>query len=398
MLFTSCSDDKEAWEKLPDTPITGADAYLTFNGERSYGQVTLTPFSQTEGSINLDNVIPGYLSVDMDVKMAEQPDGSFALEGSKSLTTAPEMMPGTRSVASYIIYKLTAKGSVSPDGKATVAIESKINKPASGNMTGLWHLPAMLPLTPEMKAESPAVVDIKLLGQPEKSAELSAEISMLAGAMLYQTVGEVEFNDNGNLTVIYSPVLDFTRMLTDGIDRNAGIFKELNPRNLSSGSNLVFWFYIAGAAHFSPYIPNIMYKIAVDNGQNPNLNDGATQEKLEAAIAALAEAGIDTQKMMTFFNRLNSTGIPVHAKAADGKLTLVITKDMIDPVVDIIAPALPALDARLTEFLAENSNSEIAALLTEKIFPALGVKSLTELGILWQKGVEDFTVTINLIK
>lgn len=398
MLFTACSDDKEAWEKLPDTPITGADAMLTFNGERSYGQVTLTPVSQTAGSIYLDNVIPGYLSVDMDVKMTEQPDGSFAIEGTKSLTTPPEMMPESRSDASFILYKLTAKGSVSPAGKAVIAIESKINESAAGNMTGLWHLPAMLPLTPEMMAESPVVVDIKLLGQPEKSAELSAEMSMLAGAMLYQTVGELDFNENGNLTLVYSPVLDFARLLTDGIDRTSGTFKELNPRNLSSGSNLVFWFYAKGAVHFSPYIPNIMYKIAVDNGQDPNLNDGATQEKLQAAIASLAEMGIDTEKMLTIFNGLNATGIPVPGKAADGKLTLLITKDMIDPFVELLAPALPALDARFTEFLADESNAGVAAILTEKIFPALGVKNLTELGMLWQKGVEDFTITINLRK
>ena len=77
MLATfGCSDDdnKAPWEELPSGPITGADAMITFNGDRSYGSVQIKADNSSKGVINVVNVLPGYPEVTMAVDMAQQPD------------------------------------------------------------------------------------------------------------------------------------------------------------------------------------------------------------------------------------------------------------------------------------------------------------------------------------
>ena len=82
-----CSDDdnKAPWEELPSGPITGADAMITFNGDRSYGSVQIKADNSSKGVINVVNVLPGYPEVTMDVDMAQQPDGSFNVTGATTL-------------------------------------------------------------------------------------------------------------------------------------------------------------------------------------------------------------------------------------------------------------------------------------------------------------------------
>lgn len=399
LLMAGCSDDKAAWEQLPSGPITGADAMLTFNGDRSYGRVILDAESADRGELELDNVIPGYPSVDMDVTLKEMPDGTLAVEGKKSLKDAPEIMPSTRSdTPPFVIYDLKVSGVITTQGKARIDVVSQLTQQASGNLVGAWVPKVMLPVSAEMMKNSPVVVNIALRGNAAESASLSADMSMLAGALLTQAVGSIDFRADGNFIIGYPATVDLARALTDGIDLATGQFKALRPMSLTTGKNLVFWYKMGEMVCFTPYIPNITYQIAVDAGQNPNLNDGATQEKLEKMIAEIAAMGVDTKKMLALFDRLNDHGIPFGAGASSSDLTIVITKKMLDPVMELIAPALPELDSKLAAFLADEKNAELAALLTEKIFPRLGVKNLQEFATLWATQIEDFTITLNFSK
>ena len=256
----------------------------------------------------------------------------------------------------------------------------------------------MLPVSAELMAHAPVVIEIGLKGQPEKSAELSATLSLLGGLALYNSVGALDLQENGSMVVDYSTAIDLARAMREGIDQTNGIYKAIADFKGSTGRNLVFWYSRNPFLMVTPYIPNISYKIDVDNGKNPNLNDGAVTEKLEKLLADIAAMGIDTKALMATFESLNSTGIPVVATASGTSLKLVIDKKMLDPFVGLLAPALPALDAKLKDYLADPANAAVADILTSQLFPALGITSLQDLGKLWEEGIDTFTVTINLVK
>ena len=70
-LFTACSDDDvNAWEQLPQTEISGANATLTFNGNAlNDGSVQLPVNNARSGVLTMKNVVPGYRSVPVNVTL-----------------------------------------------------------------------------------------------------------------------------------------------------------------------------------------------------------------------------------------------------------------------------------------------------------------------------------------
>lgn len=367
LLLANCSSDKESWEQLPSTPITGADATITFNGERSFGIVTLDAQSATTGVLTLDNVIPGYSLENVNVTLDEKTDGSFAVDGSKTLVSPPMIMPLSRSDASPIgIYELKATGVVTKEGKAFIDITTAMTAEAGNDMAGRWMPENMLPVAVPYLSHAPAVVSITLAGKPEESAELSTRLSLAAGAIIYNVIGALELASDGNLTVEYSPEIDAEKIIAQGIDDAAGEYADLKLPKLSSAKNMIFWYAEGEMLAVSPIVPKIIYQVAVDKGENPNLNDGATTEKTEKLIADLAAKGVDTTSLLKMFDKLNATGIPMGLKHEGNNMSIIITKEMIDPIITLLSPALPSL----------------------------GIKELEELGKVWQE-VTDFSLTLN---
>lgn len=367
LLLANCSSEKESWEQLPSTPITGADATITFNGERSFGIVTLDAQSATTGVLTLDNVIPGYSLENVNVTLDEKTDGSFAVDGSKTLVSPPMIMPLSRSDASPIgIYELKATGVVTKEGKAFIDITTAMTAEAGNDMAGRWAPENMLPVAVPYLSHAPAVVSITLAGKPEESAELSTRLSLAAGAIIYNVIGAVELASDGNLTVEYSPEIDAEKIIAQGIDDAAGEYADLKLPKLSSAKNMIFWYAEGEMLAVSPIVPKIIYQVAVDKGENPNLNDGATTEKTEKLIADLAAKGVDTTRLLKMLDKLNATGIPMGLKHEGNNMSIIITKEMIDPIITLLSPALPSL----------------------------GIKELEELGKVWQE-VTDFSLTLN---
>ncbi|MDE6416036.1 MAG: hypothetical protein K2K68_03290 [Duncaniella sp.] len=398
LMAVSCSDDKKPWQEIPSSHITGSDAVVTFNGDRSYGVVTVHTRSESRAVVSLSNIIPGYSDITIPADMKQSGDGTFALTGSTTLSTPPVIFPISRADALPEIYRMDLTGTVTTSGKAQIAVTSTLTAEAQGNITGKWVPEKMLPVSAELMAHAPVVIEIGLKGQPEKSAELSATLSLLGGLALYNSVGALDLQENGSMVVDYSTAIDLARAMREGIDQTNGIYKAIADFKGSTGRNLVFWYSRNTFLMVTPYIPNISYKIDVDNGKNPNLNDGAVTEKLEKLLADIAAMGIDTKALMATFESINSTGIPVVATASGTSLKHVIDKKMLDPFVGLLAPALPALDAKLKDYLADPANAAVADILTSQLFPALGITSLQDLGKLWEEGIDTFTVTINLVK
>lgn len=128
-LFTACSDDDvNAWEQLPQTEISGANATLTFNGNAlNDGSVQLTVNNATSGVLTLKNVVPGYPSVPVNVTLEEQTNGSFSFSGQTDLNALPEEAV-TKNEDTVALLKVTVNGSITLDGmvKANIAADGPV--------------------------------------------------------------------------------------------------------------------------------------------------------------------------------------------------------------------------------------------------------------------------------
>ncbi|MGN0309255.1 MAG: DUF4925 domain-containing protein, partial [Bacteroides sp.] len=128
-LFTACSDDDvNAWEQLPQTEISGANATLTFNGNAlNDGSVQLTVNNATSGVLTLKNVVTGYPSVPVNVTLEEQTNGSFSFSGQTDLNALPEEAV-TKNEDTVALLKVTVNGSITLDGmvKANIAADGPV--------------------------------------------------------------------------------------------------------------------------------------------------------------------------------------------------------------------------------------------------------------------------------
>lgn len=116
-LFSACSDDDvNAWEQLPQTEISGANATLTMNGSTlTEGSVQLAVNNATAGVLTLKNVVPGYPSVPVNVTLEEQTNGSFSFSGQADVNALPETT-ATKSENTVALLKVAVNGTITLDG------------------------------------------------------------------------------------------------------------------------------------------------------------------------------------------------------------------------------------------------------------------------------------------
>lgn len=133
-LFTACSDDDDTtWQQIPTDEISVEDgATLNINGEISKtGTVQMTVKNQSEATLALKNVIPGYSDLDVNVELEKKADNSFLFAGTTEVNTAPS----TREVASDpAILTVEVDGTITLDGKVTV----NINASGPGLLVGTY--------------------------------------------------------------------------------------------------------------------------------------------------------------------------------------------------------------------------------------------------------------------
>ena len=121
-LFTACSDDEDtSWQQIPETEINvGENATLTMNGVAvTTGSVQMTVNDATNGVLTLNNVVPGYDNVQVNVVLEKQADETFRFTGSQELATAPD----TKDEASATpIMTVTVEGYISLEGEVSVDV------------------------------------------------------------------------------------------------------------------------------------------------------------------------------------------------------------------------------------------------------------------------------------
>lgn len=122
-LFTACSeDDNKPWKEIPQGEISAnsGNATLLINGESSTtGSVKMSVKNESEATLEMKNVIPGYSDLNVDVKLQKQSDNSYKFSGTAHINTAPT----TRLAASApALLTVEVNGTITLDGKVNLNV------------------------------------------------------------------------------------------------------------------------------------------------------------------------------------------------------------------------------------------------------------------------------------
>ena len=112
-FFVSCSDDDDkAWKNIPQDEIEIQKVTFEVNGEQATtGTLQMAVKNGSEAVLTLKNVIPGYATIPVNVKLEEQADDSFVFSGEEGLTTPPAMLI-VRSDAKPVILNVKVEGKI----------------------------------------------------------------------------------------------------------------------------------------------------------------------------------------------------------------------------------------------------------------------------------------------
>ncbi len=407
VAFAACSDDPAAWENLPTEPISGESAKLTVNGSTTEtGSVQLTATSATQGTLLLTNVLYGYDEITMDVNLSERTDGTgtFDIEGKTGLTKIPAI--NARATEEPVIYNVSVTGSISPEGKIEVTLNSVLSTEAQGGLTGKWNLLTNLTMNDEGAViMSPFLVTWSAQDpDPEKAnaEQLATILRPLGSSLLYQFLHSLTFLPDGTVTAEYWNAEGFN-MQTDMIDylfaldeNEAGesiirIIRE-NPQWSDSPKNLLYWYVKGDYLYIVPDIAAILAQIKKDSG-----SDVVGGLDMNSIKDTLKKFGIDAEALLQLVPKWMETGIPLKYEKTENGLKLSADKEMCGPVIEALLPALPKLDEALAKLVAENPEDEMIQMLP-MLKLLLGIENFAALDPIWKNNTNQFEVSLNFEK
>ena len=409
MAFAACSEDEPvapaAWEQLPTAPISGENATLTVNGQSgTSGSVQLTAASATQGTLLLENVLPGYAAIEMEVTLTERPDGTFDLAGEKGLTTPPAMI--TKAADEPVIFQVSAAGNISPEGKASITLTSVLSTEAQGGLTGAWDLLKKVTVDDYgalLTAPVLATWSAKDLEQPN-AEQLATTVRTIASTLLYQFLHSVTFSKEGTATAEYRKLgeeFDFQSEIMNCMFYGFEYDEDYNPIGiadlhpdipwLDSPKNLLYWYVKDGYLYVVPDIAAILAQIKEDSGSDVS----GGQSGITGLLTSLGEYGINVEALLPLVMQWMETGIPLkYEKTADG-LKLYADKEMCRPVIEALLPALPKLDEKIAELA--NSEDPMMQTLPTMLPTMLGVENLASLKTIWENNTDQFEISLHFV-
>lgn len=398
VLSPACSDETAAWQELPTTPISGADATLTVNGVKADGSVTLTPSSATQGTLSLDNVFPGYEQIAVYVTLSERNDGSFDFSGSTTLSTPPAMMT-RESASSTPILAISVSGNLTPAGKVSASVTSLLSDEAQGGLTGSWNLQNYM--IANVNESTTDTAPLQLIWTPIDAAQpnmayASNLISLFGSCAVAQLLKTVTFHADGNITANYWTELTMDDLfsyeeseLEDG--RSYVTFIISHEWLESPKNNLAFWYAMDGLIYIVPNIDAIMAQVGEDSGETPALEDF----DITALIGTLTQYGVDITPLIPVVTQMLYTGIPLRYIISDGSLCLYVDKQMATPFMDLLMALTPMLDELLAQAAEEDEN---LAMLKNMLPFLFGIEKLSDMQSIWANNTDDFGIELNFSK
>ncbi|WP_418698544.1 DUF4925 domain-containing protein [Bacteroides sp.] len=392
-LFTACSsDDDPNWKQIPTTPIEGADATFTVNGNSATGTVKFTPQSATQGQVELNNVFPGYSTVIVDVMMEEQADGSFNFSGEKGLSNPSMGLTRSTDVAPAIM-NVTVKGNVTLAGKASVTATSALTETAMGGLAGSWNLLGKIDTDQYVSVINSSPFFLRWVPLDEKAlsgAQTSTVGSLLVSKILAEVLNQVTFHTDGNITAKFYSELPFDAETAQAWIMGNIFTPDINVSHTdwnTSPKNMAFWYVRDSKLYIVPNIAAIMKQVS--GGEAGDLD-------MAAILQMLSQLGIDVTKLdPALIGQITSwlsTGIPLNYKTTDaGILEVYVDKAMVEPFMPVLFAMLPGLQAQLDEMAATNPLVGLLPLL-------LGVPKLTDYETIWKDNTATFDLGLGFTK
>ena len=383
----SCQKEDKAWKDIPYETIEASSdkAAITVNDVvTNLGKVQLNAVSGSEAMLVMENVIPGYSTIEADVDLKKISDTSFDFSGVMSL--GHPFITLTRSTAAENpFYTLTLNGNITTDGKITLKAETKV---VDATVAGSWNLKRNAALAENGQTPLAGPFELKWTVADEAINKKLTTITYLAnmwgGMLVADVLNKVSFLENGNITAeYYTP--ETLGLYSPEIDKSAKTSSYPATTHTdwisSPAANYAFWFTSGN------------YLYIVPNPQEIAASQGATVEfDIEGFASQFSAYGADVLALTTIAAEIIYSGIPVRYTLTDEGLDISLEKSDLDAIVKALLADPTKLDAIVDE-LKKGENG----LYITMGFGMLGISKVSDLVPLWEATTE-FSLTLHLTK
>ena len=386
-FFASCSDDDDkAWKNIPQDEIEIQKVTFEVNGEQATtGTLQMTVKNGSEAVLTLKNVIPGYATIPVNVKLEEQADDSFVFSGEEGLATPPAMLI-VRSDAKPVILNVKVEGKISVEGKVSATATTELSETAQAGLTGSWNLSA----TSSGESAPLFVVWSAIdLEKPNFENTVSISQSCLVPMVLFNALNQVTFHEDGNITAKYWENFSMENMFAN---QDKGQLIASHDDWSDSPKNLAFWYAKNSMIYIVPNINAIAQQV---NGDNEDV-DISNSEDIVTLLAKLKEYNIDVDALLPIVMQWITEGIPVKYVKTGDALKIYIDKEMAAPFITPLLPALDKLQEDM-EKIIEAGEDENTIEMIQLVLGVLQIEKLTDIKTIWEENTNEFEISLNFV-
>ncbi|MEJ8782252.1 MULTISPECIES: DUF4925 domain-containing protein [unclassified Butyricimonas] len=385
-FFASCSDDDDkAWKKIPQDEIEIQKVTFEVNGEQATtGTLQMTVKNGSEAVLTLKNVIPGYATIPVNVKLEEQADDSFVFSGEEGLATPPAMLI-VRSDAKPVILNVKVEGKISVEGKVSATATTKLSEIAQAGLTGSWNLSAT-----SSGENAPLFVVWSAIDLEKPNFENTMSlVNMFVPMVLFNALNQVTFHEDGNITAKYWENFSMENMFAN---QDKGQLIASHDDWSDSPKNLAFWYAKNSMIYIVPNINAIAQQV---NGNNEGV-DISNSEDIMTLLAKLKEYNIDVDVLLPIVMQWITEGIPVKYVKTDDALKIYIDKEMAAPFITPLLPALDKLQEDM-EKIIEAGEDENTIEMIQLVLGVLQIEKLTDIKTIWEENTNEFEISLNFV-
>ena len=413
------SPENSDWKEIPSEIITAesGNAVITVNAVPvQVGNAKLSATSGNVATLTLNNIIPGYNKVEMDVDLKSAGKGEWTFSGNTSLVASPSMISLFSTTARPAIYEITSEGRITSEGKITITASSRVSDVAQAGLAGTWNLlRTVAPGSNMLPSAYPIQVTWTAGGNYAASAaNLSMALSLLGSVNVADSFNSMTFHEDGNITAEYwesdsddeggfqMPDVQTLLKALIGPDGKYHFNATSHTEWLSlPKANLAFWY----AQDYFYMVPNVAALAGDDENADfmtrANLPSGdSSLSDILDLLNDLKELGVDVKALMPQIQQIMKSGFRFKYSQENGALELYADKEMCDPIINAFLPALPKLDELLAGMadnpdISAEEKAQLAAIM--QLMKAFGLEKPSDFVPLWQN-TQTFRISINLVK